>query len=201
MACGMWIDAISFLFSLASFIIVIWTYYFLRKKMSRATKSERERERERFLSLDVDSRPDYNRFTNQGTTFPIFDFHAEPQGYLQIGQFLLNWGGGDHTGTFSRPFDISFSAVCTPRRGGGGEDNIKVTNLTTLGLNLRANSCERPNNFLACGYKKMNELGFAKVSRITVNDSSDKPAEMMQVAYVNDKPSFIPKRGSCSGGC
>ena len=195
MACGMWLDAISFLFSLASFIIVLFTYYFLRKKMSRATKKEKEKER--FLSLDVDSRPDYNRFTNQGTTFPIFDFHAEPQGYLQIGQFLLNWGGGDHSGTFSRPFDNSFSAVCTPRRGGGGEDNIKVTNLTTSGLNLRANGCERPSNFLACGHKKVNN----KVSRITVNDSFDKPADMMQVAYVDNKPPFRPKRGGCGGGC
>lgn len=193
MAYGMWLDAISFLFSFASFIIVFFTYYFLRKKMSRATKIEKEA----FLSLDNDPRPDYNRFNNPGTTFPIFDFHAEPQGYLQVGQFLLNWGGGDHSGTFSRPFDSSFSAVCTPRRGGGGEDNIKVTNLTTSGLNIFANGCERPSNFLACGHKKVKN----KVSRITVNDSFDKSAEMMQVAYVDKKPSFKPKRGGCGGPC
>lgn len=157
--------------------------------------------REQFLSLDRDPDQDFDRIRQGRSTFHTFDFHAEPQGYIQIGQFLLNWGMSDHTGNFSRPFEYNsaYAAVATPRRNGGGEDNIKVSSLSSSYLKLRANGCERPSNFLACGRKK--ETRDDKVSRITVNSFDDKVDIMKDLAYEDRKQTYSRPNGGCGGPC
>lgn len=186
----MWLSVASAFISVVSLISISVLYRILQEKHSMS-------ESEQFVSLDRDLNPDYNRFEIGRSTFTTFDFHAEPQGYVQIGRFMLNWGPTDHSGNFSNPFDVPFAAVAIPTRWGGGEDNLKVAELQSSWLRLRANGCERPGNFLACGLKSDKE----KVSRITVNDLSNKTEEMKKLAYVSPKQTYNRKPGNCGGPC
>lgn len=184
----MWLSVVSVIISLVSLITISLVYYSLQKEHSRS---------ENFISFDHDPDPDYDRYRIGRSTFTTFDFHAEPQGYVQIGRFLMNWGPTDYVGDFSKPFDVPFAAVAIPTRWGGGEDNMKVSELHPTWLKLRANGCERPGVFLACGLKDDTE----RVSRITVNDLGKKNKEIQDLAYESPKQTYSRKVGGCGGPC
>lgn len=115
--------------------------------------------------------PDRKRSDVKRTTFPTFEFHAEKDGYLQLGDLLLNWGESDKQGLFAKSFVSPHACLVTPHRNGSGIFNVKVRKISNEKVNIHANSCERPNRFFCVGWADIQK----PKSQITVNNVSRKP--------------------------
>jgi len=147
---------------------------------------ERERERERkspqeqflpFSGLTKDPRPDYARKKNIETTFPTFEFHAEPNGYIQIGHFMLNWGESQWHGRFKKQFDVPIGAIAIDHNRGSGQDNIKLKSISRGEMRLHQRHMEVPIRFIAWGVKNVEK----KRSSISVDDVSNKSEGIKRV--------------------
>jgi hypothetical protein len=143
-------------------------------------QSERWSHKEEFIT---EKNPDPKRSNVKSTTFQTFEFHAEKNGYLQIGHMLLNWGQSDKQGFFAKPFTDPHGALCTSHRNGSGINNIKVRKVKNDKIKLRAKTCERPNMFFAWGWHDID----VPRSQITVNDLSKKPVLLQNLAFEEQK--------------
>lgn len=135
----------------------------------------------------------FNSFTertinNKYTTFTNFHFHADEEGFLRIGDFLLQWGvagrfGGDNnSGRRRATFPMSYApnkpagAVCLPFNSKGGRYSLRIEKLYSDKFILSdANGAECPYLYLVYGFKPVDEY----TSKMT---------------YDADKLGFLPKR-------
>lgn len=161
-----WINLATIIFLVTTISIFCTCTYVYAYNIS---KKERDND-EHFLSLTRDPTPDFERKAYASSTFPLFDFYAEPDGYIQIGHFLLNWGSSDTRASFKKQFDIPIGGMVIDHKRGAGQDNIKIKQMGRSYMNIHARGNERPNRYLAWGVKNANE----RVSRITVNNLSNK---------------------------
>lgn len=156
------------------------------------------------FSQDIykDDIPDVFKDKNITTSFPAFWFHAEPNGFLWIGEFLLQWvqsrGNKVH---FMLDFDIPIGTYSTSyalNTGGDSKVSPLFHNLTQHGVELQGTRCEHPQFTLSYGIKFQNK----HYTRITINsqDSQNKPAEFRRIAQPV-RSYYIPPQKSPNNAC
>lgn len=153
-----------------------------------------------------------DRSKNVETSFPSFWFHAEPNGFLWIGDFLMQWI--QMRGNFARlllNFDEIHGAHTTSYALNAGQISKLTPKVKEMG-NTRVTTfgtrCEHPIFLLCWGFKRQTQ----HYTRITVNDSgrTRKPGAYMHYAqpvkgyYIPPKVSPVnacPKKKESGGIC
>lgn len=152
------------------FLIVINLSLFICGKRAAKAKAKAGTDTEGFYQdITRDDRPDVYGIENLSTTFPSFWFHAEPNGFLWIGDFLLQWvqAKGNEI-FFMLEFDIPMGTFTTSyalNTGGKSALSPLFYELTPGGVKLQGTRCEHPQFTLSYGIKYQKE----HATRITYN--------------------------------
>ena len=168
-----------------------------KNKKNKTNEKNEKNEKNKHESFIInESSHDPKREKVQRTTFPTFEFHAEKNGYLLLGEFLINWGHSDKRGHFVTEFDYPKGGIATPFRGESGINNVRIRHLNKDHVRIRAKDCERPNTFFTFGFKNLT----VPRSKITVNTFNNKPNLFKKIAYIEpkEKNQSVSSGSSCT---
>ena len=150
----------------------------LNSKNKSEIKSEIKTEK--FVDIAADSelsKYGISESKNPNNTFVNFHFHAAPNGFLIIGDFILIWGSSNSKKRAYFPLDLlrpPAGAVAIPYNRGGGKTNLRIDKIDVQSVKTYNKACERPFLYLAYGpYHGFGPGGFSnnfRGVRITANE-------------------------------
>jgi len=143
---------------------------------------------------------------NRHLTFPSFHLHADRQGFLKIGDFVMQWGSGygseGDKDAYDLPMDLGISGINMttiglPFSSGGGNDNIKLRpGSTGTIVNVGPGRCERYYAFLALGFSPFEKYE----TKITYLDNERINKRMELMSSKKKISSEWKGKGDCGSG-
>ena len=173
-----------------------------RIKNKKNEEYKHNKGKETFSDLYSDTNPDVRRRGTLSSSFPAFWFHAEPNGFLWIGDFLLQWiqaSGKDVY--FMVEYDIPLGAYTTSYGLNTGGDSIVSPlffDLSRQGVKFQSDRCEFPQFTISYGIKFQNE----HYTRITYNrQETKKKSELFKTYAQPTSKHYIPEAYSPINAC